>query len=207
YHRLKIEEITALLAEIIARALGHDPDSDAAAAIRALVREWRRRTYSERKTEAPCATENEFLLNFDIRYTLRRLSFLNRRVNKLAQTETDELDDRTREILSSWLKHFSKSPTGSNQNKTRRAEKTQALQSQVDRDAGGSLEQGWMARFRRELRRIKKELIADALAGARLAEEIFRDPKSKPAEDLRAAAEDFGLPWETMQTILSEKDE
>ena len=37
YHRLKVEEITDLLAELIARAAGYDPASDAAIAIRELV--------------------------------------------------------------------------------------------------------------------------------------------------------------------------
>src|SRR4029077_2935931 len=96
YHRLKVAELTNLLAQVIAQAAGHDPASNAADAIRELVRAWRRREYDpyiakERKNEEDRhkKTENEFLLEFDIRYHLRRLGFLNRRINQLVELDDD----------------------------------------------------------------------------------------------------------------------
>jgi hypothetical protein len=62
YHRLKVTEITSLLAEILARALGHDPESDATAVIRELVAQWRQQNYSVLKSDKVAFTENQFLL-------------------------------------------------------------------------------------------------------------------------------------------------
>src|SRR5262249_33715995 len=93
YHRLKVVELTNLLTELIARAAGHDPDSDGADAIRELVRAWRRAEYDpyvlKEQKDPPKKTENEFLLTFDIRYHLRRLGFLNRRINQLTELDAD----------------------------------------------------------------------------------------------------------------------
>src|SRR5438046_3602049 len=45
YHRLKVGEATTFLTEVIARAKGHDPSSDAGTAIRLVVAAWRRHRY------------------------------------------------------------------------------------------------------------------------------------------------------------------
>ena len=130
YHRLKVDEITAMLTDLVARALGHDPNSDAVISIREVVERWRGKNYivrrkigDEQDRALPNAgnqtqdnseskpdelkTENAFLLEFDIRYTRRRLSFLNRRINQLGTVvEKETLDLQQRKILTACLSHF-----------------------------------------------------------------------------------------------------
>ena len=138
YHRLKVEEITSLLAEILARALGHDPESDATAAICKLVVAWCRKPAE--KTDA----DNEHLA--------APAKLLLPRMQNAAP------------------------PTN------------------------------WIRDFRAQLVKIKRDKIANALATARLVEEIFLIKGSEPAERLRAKAADFDFSWETMQRILAEDD-
>ncbi len=214
YHRLKVEEITGFISDLIVAALGHDPDSDAAAVIREFVIQWRRENYVETKPDSASAgnqglaTENQFLLDFDLRYTFRRLSFLNQRINQLAQTVTEELDEKAENLLSVWLKHLESPSVDKSKTRQDRAEAAQRLRVQLESPGRASAAVGkWAGEFREELRRVKKEKIAGALVSARLAEEAFLTPGSKPAADLQEAASDFDLSWETMQQILAEEDD
>ena len=119
YHRLKVEEVTALLADLIARAAGYDPASDATLAIRELVEAWREKNYVALKaTEEDSAkrrdTENAFLKKFDIRFVQRRLNFLRCRVAQLRRLE-DEVGaaghQAALDLLQAWLdQRFGEAP-------------------------------------------------------------------------------------------------
>lgn len=208
YHRLKVEEITNLIAEILAGALGHDPDSDATAAICRLVLRWRRKNYSELKTKGVPLSENQFLLDFDIRYTLRRLSFLNRRINQLVQGESAQLESSAKKLLSAWLKHLERRVPDNEAVKKNLVRSAKTLLPQVEKLASSQGPSAkWITDFRHELIEIKRNKIADALAAARLVEEIFLLKNSEPAGRLRENAKNFNFSWETMQQIISQKDE
>jgi patatin-related protein len=85
YHRLRVEETTQLLSDIVTRIAGYDPASDAADVIREIAEQWRRLNYTDEKGTGIAKMENEFLYEFDLAYRLRRLAFLSRRVNDLGQ--------------------------------------------------------------------------------------------------------------------------
>lgn len=84
YQRLKVGSVTDQIAELIARASGLDEDSDQLLGIRYLVRAWRSMHYTiykERKETR--ATENRFLLEFDLGYRMRRLAFVQGKLDVL----------------------------------------------------------------------------------------------------------------------------
>ena len=208
YHRLKVDEITNLLAEILARALGHDPDSDATAAICRLVIKWRRQTYSELKTKGVPFSENQFLLDFDIRYSLRRLGFLNRRINQLVQGEISQLESKAKKLLSAWLRHLERPDPDDKPANKNLVRTIKLLLSKIDKTSSSQgLSTEWITSFREELIAIKRSKLSGTLAAARLAEEVFLLSGSEPASRLRQNAANFNFPWETMQQILSAKDE
>ena len=149
YHRLRVEQTTRFLTDIVARIAGHDPASDAAGAIKEIIKEWRSQTYAEEKDQSGKQTENLFLSEFDLDYRLRRLAFLSRRVNELGRVdESGHLDKKALELLKIWKE----SSPG------------------VDVDLT-DLSPEWCEAFRRELNRIKKKVIGWALIDTRLAEE------------------------------------
>jgi patatin-related protein len=209
YHRLKVQEITGLIADLITRALGHDPGSDAATVICELVAQWRRQNYSELKDEQIESTENTFLLQFDIRYSLRRLNFLNRRINQLAQTTSGQLDEKAKKLLAAWLEHMAVSLPGDEEAQQKCAQSAQELLGKAKGiDAVEKLSEKWVADFREELRNIKK-VIGEALVRARSAEEVFLSADSTLGRKLREgeAAKDFDLSWDTMQDLLVLQDQ
>jgi patatin-related protein len=174
YHRLKVAEITTLLSELIARAAGHDPCSDASIAIRELVKAWRRDRYDpltsdERDISGDKKTENAFILNFDVRYNLRRLAFLNRRINQLAR-----LDNNAKALLSTLRQHAKRWPPNV---------------------AVGDLTDHHSAEFQRELNRIKKYEIAPALINARTAEEKLLARDSDFGQRLYDATGKLRIDW------------
>ena len=186
YHRLKVTELTNLLTELIARAVGHDPDSDAADAIRELVRAWRRAEYdpyvseTEDRPEDPRKkTENEFLLAFDIRYHLRRLGFLNRRINQLA-----DLDEDAARFLEAIRGHS---------NEWQEKHKNLSVQDLVN-DHG--------PRFKDELNHIKKFKLAPALREVRLLEENLRRRNSNSGSELYKAIAALQVGWPDLKAIL-----
>lgn len=87
YHRLKVSAVTDDVSELIASVVGFDRDSDELLAIGYLVRSWRNQRYTyEPLTDSTGATRptfNQFLVEFDLAYRLRRLMFLRRRINAL----------------------------------------------------------------------------------------------------------------------------
>jgi hypothetical protein len=97
YHRLKVEALTDEIAGLIARLSGADVQSDEFLAIRYLVRAWRDHHYvayfeESRVTSAgdepdggqeTKATQNEFLVKYDLAYRLRRLDFVLNKISEL----------------------------------------------------------------------------------------------------------------------------
>jgi patatin-related protein len=89
YHRLRVAETTGDLGDLFARLSGFDEDSATAVAIRYLVAAWRDREYvRDRPGDGPAAgggtrpaTENEFLLDLDFSFRIRRLRFLQGRLD------------------------------------------------------------------------------------------------------------------------------
>jgi patatin-related protein len=96
YHRLKLGALTDEITALIARIAGFDAHSDEPLAIRYFVREWRQRHYkayldgsgqptsvgTEEDAEKE-ATENAFLLRYDLAYRIRRLTFVLNRIDHL----------------------------------------------------------------------------------------------------------------------------
>jgi patatin-related protein len=184
YHRLKVAELTGMLTELIARAAGHDPFSGAADAIRELVRAWRRSEYhplqaSDRKdpNDRNKKTENEFLRNFDIRYHIRRLGFLNRRINQLS-----EFDKDAARLLEAVRAHASDWPTN--------------LTVKKLIDSHGT-------DFQNELNRLKKDEIAPALREARSAEEKLRNHDVGPGRQLYDEIRNLRIGWPDLEAILN----
>jgi patatin-related protein len=103
YHRLKIAALTDEIARVITSAADLDPGSDAFLAIRYLVRVWRDASYTayrRRDTTGPPAatetrrTQNRFLMDYDLPYRIRRLSFVLNRIDQLSG-----LDARAAELM------------------------------------------------------------------------------------------------------------
>ena len=183
YHRLKVIELTALLAELIARAAGHDPTSDAADAIRELVKAWRRSRYHplrprQRKDpeDKDKETENAFLQKFDIRYDLRLLGFLNRRINQLM-----ELDADAKRLLVA-LSNFRGWP---------KKLKVETLSPDDKTD------------FQNELNWIKRFEVSPALQAARAAEERLRARNSASGKKLYDAISALQIGWDDLESILN----
>ena len=102
-------------------------------------------------------TENAFLKKFDIRFVLRRLNFLSRRVTQLAL-----LDDDALLLLKAWLDHDPEAPELDLANRPK----------------------GWDDNFRDELSLIRKSILAPKVTNARSAQEKLLNPQSdtgKPA--------------------------
>ena len=94
YHRLKVGALTDEIARLITRVAGFDLQSDEFQAIRYLVREWRNEYYRAYlgEQETPDSTEqgseekktqNEFLMQYDLAYRIRRLDFVLNRIDRL----------------------------------------------------------------------------------------------------------------------------
>ena len=122
-------------------------------------------------------TENEFLLEFDIRYDLRRHAFLNRRINQLSK-----LDDDAQSLL-------------------RAATKTDKWPAEIDvEDVVVDLQR---AQFQKELNRIKKDEVAPALKNARFAQEKILDRNSDIGQRLYRAIGELRIGWPDLEEILN----
>lgn len=84
YQRLRVYAVTDALADRIGARWGIDSQSDQQYALRALVRVWRDRHYSD-DGGGGRQTVNAFLDQFDLDYRLRRLGFLLRKVDQLTR--------------------------------------------------------------------------------------------------------------------------
>jgi patatin-related protein len=104
YHRLKVAAVTDELATVVTRAGGYDVGSDELLAIRYVVGHWRTesyRPYLEAAAEG-VATENMFLFRYDIWWRMRRLHFLQSRIDELYALDAKTLSNRLQEIKELW---------------------------------------------------------------------------------------------------------
>ncbi|HKQ56826.1 MAG TPA: patatin-like protein [Candidatus Eisenbacteria bacterium] len=87
YHRLGISQVTQDIADLLARLSGLGGAAGLASAVQILVRAWRMerfcRELGEVEVETKPWTENRFLLNFDAGFRIRRLEFLQERLDNL----------------------------------------------------------------------------------------------------------------------------
>jgi patatin-related protein len=81
YQRLRVYAVTDRLADRLGRQWDIVSDSDQQYALRALVRVWRERNFSDEGGDKP--TINAFLDEFDVEYRVRRLAFLLRKTDQL----------------------------------------------------------------------------------------------------------------------------
>ncbi|MFZ0748643.1 MAG: DUF3376 domain-containing protein, partial [Pyrinomonadaceae bacterium] len=93
YRRLRIASATDELAKLVSRATNVDENSAHFAAVRMLVRAWREINYPDYheqavKTSKPKQTANQFLMDFDFKYWLRRLTFIRSKIDDLLRLET-----------------------------------------------------------------------------------------------------------------------
>ena len=111
YHRLRVSQATTDLGAMFARMSGFDENSALALAMRYVVTEWRERSYvREPAGAAPrrrALTENRFLLEFDYSFRVRRLRFLQQRLDAVlaivdhdARRDADYARDRVREAAT-----------------------------------------------------------------------------------------------------------
>ena len=226
YHRLKVHEITELLTCLVGRAAGHDPASDAGDAIRGLVSEWRNDKYKPvkplgtRGNGQPQETENKFLIDYDIHYRLRRLNFLNRRINQLAGAgKNNQLNSAAKSLLLAWLECACKpnppthSPQKGESNRSFDPNNLNALRDWLKKNdentSSPATEQipdpnRWLADFRNELNSIKEDRVAKPAKKARFTEEQFLNSKTPASIALRAKIDRLKLPWEKIELILSD---
>ena len=86
YHRLKVSALTDDLAAALMKAAGFGPGTDYLLAFRYLVRAWAEREYVRFRPEGATPevqTENLFLVEFDLNYRLRRLTFVRDKLDRL----------------------------------------------------------------------------------------------------------------------------
>jgi patatin-related protein len=94
YQRLRIGQVTDDLTLLVARAAGFDEESEEFAAIRELVRQWRRANYDDHGKGRRKAgddgqggrepkTEIEFLIDYDLQWTMRRVRFVIQKIDEL----------------------------------------------------------------------------------------------------------------------------
>lgn len=101
YHRLRVAYVTDELSRLVARLSGFDESSDERLAVRYLVGAWRTRHYAAYR-EPGRQTENEFLFRLDLWWRLRRLSFLQSRIDELHATGLAELNERLAPLAKQW---------------------------------------------------------------------------------------------------------
>ena len=94
YTQLKVSSVTDDLTTIFARVFRFDADSAFFRASRCLVRAWRNANYVE-DHDGDRPTQNQFLLDFDVAYRLRRIRFVLNKIDELAT-----VDDNARRILA-----------------------------------------------------------------------------------------------------------
>lgn|GEM_PF-413920 len=94
YRRLRISSTTDELAKLVARSLNLNPESSQFIAVRHLIHAWREQRYpdyhrdpqdanSTSPDKAPSDVSNRFLINFDFKYWVRRITFLRGKIDQL----------------------------------------------------------------------------------------------------------------------------
>src|ERR1051325_4696952 len=102
YHRLKISSVTDDLVEMFGRVLQFDRDSVTFQGMRCLVRAWRDESYTQYHS-AKKPTTNQFLLDFDVSYRLRRIRFVLNKVDDLIRLEKAALETLRFRKQDGWL--------------------------------------------------------------------------------------------------------
>ena len=102
YRRLRVASVTDDIADRLAIWWGVDRNSDRLYALKAMARVWREANYYENRTagEVRPASINKFLNDFDIKYRLRRVSFLLRKVHQLRSLAVNWNRSRDRKWMS-----------------------------------------------------------------------------------------------------------
>lgn len=95
YHRLKIDVALDALSDTVSRIVGVEADSEYGSALRCVIQAWFDATYSEAPSGDETLTEAEFQLRFDAPYRLRRMNYLDGRIERLLQ-----FDDRSVAFLA-----------------------------------------------------------------------------------------------------------
>jgi patatin-related protein len=164
YHRLDIASVTDGLALLVVNLAGLDEDSDFFVAVRSIIRVWRDETYTDYKErrggcEDPRPTMNEFLLNFNLRYPLRRLNFLRAKLDQLYKLDQQALD-----ILYCHAREYERAEGPDGGLRVRRDFVPGSLRPFVADREGGAKELAddkWKEireQLREELRRVKAEI-------------------------------------------------
>jgi patatin-related protein len=171
YHRLKLAEITSMLADKVARAIRSDHRAESGTAIREIIAAWREEHFAPRPGEKRAdgtsekRTENEFLRNFDIRYSLRRLAFTSRRINELYRLNSDG-----RELLRTALKGVRATLIkNSGEAVARQLPQVEAIVRLAMDDPT------WINVFREELTKIKKTKVSNKTLENRRLEESLHE--------------------------------
>jgi patatin-related protein len=96
YHRLKIDVALDALSDLVARVVAVEAESEYGSALRCVVQAWFEATYSEAPSGTQESTEADFLLKFDAPYRLRRLNYLDGRIERLLRFDEGSLTFLTR---------------------------------------------------------------------------------------------------------------
>ena len=94
YHRLKVSTLTDQLAAAVMKAAGFGQGTDYLLAFRHLVRAWREQEYFPYQSEDGALrrqTENRFLVEFDVHYRIRRLTFVLDKLQRLRPLSDESL--------------------------------------------------------------------------------------------------------------------
>jgi patatin-related protein len=164
YVSLRTESTIEDLALVIANAVAVAADSEYVVAIRALLRAWIERHYSPYPS-AGKETMKRFLHRFDVGYRLRRLSFLERRLDRLFSLDSDAEDMFHRAGFAEW-------PELESERRAFRSGVT--LLKRAVRDAHGVLDRSEEDLGRRPTAAAQPELTAAARATGFAAEDLRR---------------------------------
>lgn len=99
HHRLKIDAVTDELATIVVNAASLDKKSDHFVAVRDYVRAWRNLKFDDGQTGTGKLTQNQFLIDYDLSYRLRRLNFLRARLDELSSADFTADGEARRKLL------------------------------------------------------------------------------------------------------------
>lgn len=91
YHRLKVNAVLDDIAEYASVLTGLDSTSDFSSGMRCLVQAWFENRYSEDAAGPDALTQTRFLFDFDVRFRLRRLRYLNQRCEELLRLDEEAL--------------------------------------------------------------------------------------------------------------------
>lgn len=179
YHRLRLDDTSGSLADLILRAAQLDPRSAAATAVRALVTAWRCEIYeSNPQPDSGVLSEAQLLEEFDLQFKLRRLTFISRRINELAK-----LDEKAENLLAAWMRrshHVRELP--------------EIFKENMRADA-------WREAFRTELRELKKRMSEDRSSLRAAQDRLMRIQNGHTP--LCEAVARLNLSWAELEGILS----